>query len=688
MFGFTNFTRQESQQRASVRTKPVNAAMQRTLRTAMVLAALAAGVSCAVLMSQQSALATPLACPVPDGTIVSGNDSIEGVSGICRIGNTVIQSGGQLDNNLTLGGTASIDRFRTLENSGTLNNNQHFAVVGTLNNEAAGTFNNNGSVGSGIAFVAVGGTVNNAGTFNNRSTFGVVRDSAGTNATLENTGTLNSTADGVIFNGSNIVNQAGGIVTHDGVLNNGSDINGIVTGASFENRGVLSNGGVLNHDAPVSNQIQNRFDNHGQIDNTGTLNVRALGFTNHAGGSIGNSGALNTVPGGGPVSNFGTIENRNGGVLNLPFVLQNGFGLNFESALLTNRSGGTIDGAEIPGSNRGIENAGVIVNESGGLITGTQFNNGSTGKVYNGGTVTADGTLVNFDNFGTFVNRSGGTFEGNFLSMSSNSGSSIVNEAGALFDVTTDNRFLNVAADASFRNEGNLRVGQTSGIFGFAGDPNNTGDFSQLGGSTVVNGTLALNTVSFQGGSVSGSGTISAFSGPVSVVGASVNPGNSPGTLSIEGDGLDCFACSINIEVAGLGVGEFDLLDIEGLARFFPVVGAPNPSIEIAFIDGFAPQSGDMFNFLTAGGGISGFDLLDFSIVGLPDGLEFDVSLTPDGSALNFLAFTTIGSGDGGDNKLPPVASVSEPATGGLLGLGLAALGWLRRRKRQQAMAA
>ncbi|TQV74336.1 hypothetical protein [Denitrobaculum tricleocarpae] len=113
------------------------------------------------------------------------------------------------------------------------------------------------------------------------------------------------------------------------------------------------------------------------------------------------------------------------------------------------------------------------------------------------------------------------------------------------------------------------------------GAPSSLGGGSGSGSVIVSNqATLSASRVLVgAGGILSGNGTINAN---VSVEGGLVAPGLSPGELMIDGD----FTLSdgeLVIEIAGLGPGEFDLLNVSGAANF---IGG---TILFDFIDGFVP---------------------------------------------------------------------------------------------------
>ena len=126
-----------------------------------------------------------------------------------------------------------------------------------------------------------------------------------------------------------------------------------------------------------------------------------------------------------------------------------------------------------------------------------------------------------------------------------------------------------------------------------------------LGGNTLTktgNGTLEINNrLTTGGGSVIGlAGTITGsgkVGGSLTNTSATVAPGNSPGTLTVEGDFTQEAGGTLAIELAGTAAGEFDVLEVLGSA----VLGG---SLDITEL--YTPGGADTWTILTAFGGITG----------------------------------------------------------------------------------
>jgi hypothetical protein len=120
-----------------------------------------------------------------------------------------------------------------------------------------------------------------------------------------------------------------------------------------------------------------------------------------------------------------------------------------------------------------------------------------------------------------------------------------------------------------------------------------------------------------QGGSIQGLGTIC---GNVSSAGT-VSPGDSPGTLTVNGNYTQAPTGRFEVEIGGLSAGsEFDRLAISGSAS---LAGTMN----ISLINGFVPAEGNAFAVMTYGSRAGTFG----TVTGrhLPGGLDFGLQYRP-----------------------------------------------------------
>lgn len=155
-----------------------------------------------------------------------------------------------------------------------------------------------------------------------------------------------------------------------------------------------------------------------------------------------------------------------------------------------------------------------------------------------------------------------------------------------------------------------------------------------------------------------GDGVINA---QVTVNGGIIAPGNSPGMMTINGD-LIFNSGTLSSEIAGLSIGQFDVLNINGLASFTAGTFA------FSFLDGFLPTTSSQWTFLTASNGITGWENLGLSVAGLSG--DYTYFLSSDGYNLNFNVNVT---------------PVPEPEIYAMMAIGLGFLGFIRRRKAQYA---
>ena len=166
----------------------------------------------------------------------------------------------------------------------------------------------------------------------------------------------------------------------------------------------------------------------------------------------------------------------------------------------------------------------------------------------------------------------------------------------------------------------------------------------------VRNGAVAMadDIIIGPNGTVKGSG--GTLQGDVENNGT-IAPGESPGTLTIQGDLVQAADGKLVIEIGGSAPGSFDVLNVSGK---FTLGG----TLEIDLVNGFTPGANDVFDFLQVG--------------------SFE------GSFANFI-LPTFGNGQTlhlnlGPNGISAVSAVPVPAAVWLLGSALGGIGFIRRR--------
>ena len=165
----------------------------------------------------------------------------------------------------------------------------------------------------------------------------------------------------------------------------------------------------------------------------------------------------------------------------------------------------------------------------------------------------------------------------------------------------------------------------TESVFvgGFDSGSAGTGELRLASGGTVRVGPAGVLQV-WETGRLSGNGTID---GDVVLVGGTISPGASPGSISINGD-LDADAEStLEIEVGGLSANaEHDLLTVSGDTD---IAG----TVSFSFIGGFAPQAGDRIRFLEVDGAVD-IGTAEFVVENLAAGFRFDIKSVSNGFEL------------------------------------------------------
>jgi hypothetical protein len=131
-----------------------------------------------------------------------------------------------------------------------------------------------------------------------------------------------------------------------------------------------------------------------------------------------------------------------------------------------------------------------------------------------------------------------------------------------------------------FSNAGTLTIG--NGALLSVG----TGDYTQSGGSTTVDGTLVAANVDLDGGTLSGTGTIQA-----NVVNAAqIAPGDPFGTLTIQGNYTQTATGVLFIQIAG--PSQYGALAVTGSAT---LAG----TLQVSLLDDYVPCIGTRFQILT-----------------------------------------------------------------------------------------
>ena len=228
------------------------------------------------------------------------------------------------------------------------------------------------------------------------------------------------------------------------------------------------------------------------------------------------------------------------------------------------------------------------------------------------------------------------------------SGGVLNNESGGT--VNDDGNILNDSL-LNLKNAGDFNVNASGTVTG-------SGSLVQTAGTLTVNGSVTQSAVNISGGTLQGTGTITA---PVTITGGTVNPGNGGvGTLTV-GDNFSMNNGTVNIEIGGVNSGQYDFINITNGAATFAAA-----TIHFSFISGYTPSVGDTVNFLTASTGITGFSNLVFDYSALLSGFNYSVATANTDHSLHFTV---------------QAADVPEPGSFALFGLGLGVMVWPQRKR-------
>jgi outer membrane autotransporter protein len=341
-------------------------------------------------------------------------------------------------------------------------------------------------------------------------------------------------------------------------------------------------------------------------NDAGTVSGGGAGSTTFNNSSTAGSATIN--------NNAGTVSGASGGFTNFLDTSSAG------SAAITNNGGAVAfaSGGETlfatdstAGSATITNNGGTVSGANGGVTTfGDASTLGNATLIANGGTGGGGGGAI-------FVgsDSAGGTarvevFGNGELDISP--GEDIVVTIGSIED--TGNVFLGGNSltvgsnDLSTTFSGVIQDGGRNGGTGgsltkigtgtliLSGVNTYTGDTNVNGGVLQVDGSIASpDTFVNPGGTLRGTGTLGGNLTNSGIVG----PGDSPGTLTINGNYTQNSNGTLQIQIGGTAAGQHDLLSIGGTASL-------NGTLQLVRLNNFTGAPGDKIIFLTAAGGVSG----------------------------------------------------------------------------------
>ncbi|TBR39390.1 MULTISPECIES: autotransporter-associated beta strand repeat-containing protein [Dyella] len=616
------------------------------------------------------------------GGLVKNGEGILWLSGnLSQSGGTTLNDGALVlsGNNTYTGGTTINGGVLAISSDANLG---HAGDALTLNGGvlvATGDVNSarDMALNGGALYVDGNSTFSNTG--NVTGTGGLVKDGTGTlslGGSLSHSGGTTVNDGNLVLSGNN--SYTGGTQLNGGTLTISSDANlGNANGGLTFNGGSLHTTGnvdtsrniILDKTANIVTDAGTSLVSHGDVSGTGGLvkngagTLDIAGTASHSGGTTVNDGTLvlsgnNTYTGGTTI---------NGGTLSISSDANLG---DASGDVLLN--GGTLQVTDTMTTQRDM----VIGTNGGAIDTGT----GAT--LYQQGSISGNGTLVK-QGGGTLVVSGSNTFTGGTLvdggAIRIDTGSSlgtgdIILRGGILETYATlgtgqrvivsGDSGVNVSAGTTTVLSGDINTDGQSGCFvkSGAGSLSLTGNSNLAQGTCVQNGTLRANgnldssfvTVDAIA-ALRGTGTIR---GPVSVSGR-LAPGNSPGTLVVEGpvtmNAGSVFEADIDGLGTGTGAGNYSRLLVVGAGNPFFANGTLEPLLRGITGDAsntYTPSLGDTYRIVTAEGGIVG----RFSSVTQPT-----AGMTP---GARFVAFYDVGNSHSIDLRVIP------NAYGDLLGKG------------------
>jgi hypothetical protein len=425
--------------------------------------------------------------------------------------------------------------------------------------------------------------------------------------------------------------------TRSQITVDGNGLLDIRDNAQFNNAARLSGGagGSMIVGSTLSSETNNRLNisGAGRFNNSGRVRLR------HATMNVSGQGVIYNAPS----SNF--RQEHNGAVVNLQDLAH------FENVATYSKSGGTLN---IGGNSsfRNVSSAGLVqfLNARG------DTNISGNGFFDNDGIVSLSGGSINLSGAGVMTTSSLYRQVGGALNIQN--GALFVNEAGAQTATLNGGTFRVHAGGRATNNANQFVTGGmlnngASVIVDGAGVLDGVGTFVQDSGSTTINGLMVQTGVIIRGGTLGGTGRIRSdvFNS------GTVGPGNSPGTLTVEGDFVQRNSGRLAIEIDSLSA--FDILAIEGAATLGGV-------LDLTVDAGYAAtaQEGDLFTIIewtSYSGAFAAVTGLSFG-----DGLFFTLDYGAAGLTLLVNA--------------EQIAEVSEPGMILMFCIALAGMGTVRRR--------
>ncbi len=541
------------------------------------------------------------------------------------------------------GGTANFNTGTTLTNvgavkvtGGTLNFSTGSTVT-TPSLTLSGTLTGSDTLTVTGAVAWSGGTMSGSGITNLQGSTTLTNEPALDTRTLNNSGTV-STSDTLpmlVYSGAQINNLKGAIwnLTTDAGIAQETTPNG-----AFNNAGTFektSGTGSSSITVPFNNNTGATVSANAATLSFSNISSAVGGFSVATGDalSLGSSGTYALT---GPITGSGTaVVTFTAGTANITDTY-NVAGTTTVTGGTANFNTGTtltnVGAVKVTGGTLNFSTGSTVTTPSltlSGTLTGSDTLTVTGAAAWSGGTMSGSGitnlqgstTLTNEPALDTrTLNNSGTVSTSDTLPMLVYSGAQINNLKGAIWNLTTDAGIAQeTTPNGAFNNAGTFEktsgTGSSSITVPFN---NNTGatvsanaatlsfssTYTQTAGNTFLNGgsIATSNPLSIQGGTLTGSGTITATgsANAISNTGGTISPGVSTtvGTIAVGTSTTASYsqgsAAAYSVKIGGTSAGQFDTLSTTGSAT---LAGTLNVSL----INSFSPALSNTFTILTAG---------------------------------------------------------------------------------------
>jgi outer membrane autotransporter protein len=491
------------------------------------------------------------------GTGVSGGGALRNISGSNSLAGAI-----------TLTGATRINSDAgTLTLSGAISGAQNLTVGGAANTHLSGVVGiGTGSLtkdGSGIL------TISNANTYTGGTTI-----SSGT-LQIGNGGTTGSVVGGIVNNGTLAFNRADNITFANSISGTGNLVligtaAVTLTGTNTYTGNTVVGDGALN--AVSDNGL-------GPAGNSVVLSGGALQIS----ASFSSARPVTLGPAGGTIETGSNNLALSGTLSGNGSLTKTGSGTLTLTGTSTYNGGTVVDGGTLSGSTSNLQgnvvnNASVVFNQAtSGTYAGNMSGTGSLTKT-GAGTLVLSGT----SSYSGGTTVSGGTLQGT----TDNVQGAIVNNGTVVLSQTGSGAYAGAMSGSG------ALIKDGAGTVILSGANTYTGGTTVSGGRLSVNGSVVSNISVGSGGNLGGGGMIAG-----SVINSGIlSPGNSIGTLSINGNFTQNSGSTYQVEVNAAGQG--DRVNVTGTATLGGTVGvvaAPG-----------AYRTTTKYTILSALGGVSG----------------------------------------------------------------------------------